>query len=56
MFELVLVVRERLVGFSVDPHVIDDFEPALSRRREHRRDYDLFDDDGGSRVLPGHSG
>jgi hypothetical protein len=30
VFKLVLVVEHRVVGFSVHPHSIDDFEPTLS--------------------------
>jgi hypothetical protein len=30
MFKLVMVVEHRIVGFSVHPHSIDDFEPTLS--------------------------
>ena len=30
VFKLVMVVEHRVVGFSVHPHSIDDFEPTLS--------------------------
>ncbi len=30
VFNLVLVVEHRIVGFSIHPHSIDNFEPTLS--------------------------
>jgi hypothetical protein len=31
VLKLVIVVEDRVVGFSVYPHAIDDFEPTLSQ-------------------------
>ncbi len=31
MFELVLVVQHCIVGLSVHPHAVDDFEPTLTQ-------------------------
>jgi hypothetical protein len=30
VFKLVMMVEHRIVGFSIHPHSIDDFEPTLS--------------------------
>ncbi len=54
--ELILVVQDWIVEFSVDPHAVNDFKPALGQAAQAIGVTTTFDDDDGSRFLPRHIG